>query len=145
MTITHIATGQVRETHTNDQGSFNAQFMPLGYKIVVAAAGFQTKELKGITLQVDQTANLTVPLEVGSVSQTVEVTSSEPLVATTTSSLGQVIDNHEVLSMPLNGRNPFALGLLVGNTAPVTGVATNLPFVGGGGQFTQQRRLIEWH
>ena len=143
VTITHIATGQVRETHTNEQGSFNAQFMPLGaYKVVVAAAGFQSKELTGITLQVDQTANITVPLEVGSVSQTVEVTSSEPLVATTTSSLGQVIDNQEVLSMPLNGRNPFALGLLVGNTAPVTGVATNLPFVGGGGQFSSNDVLL---
>jgi hypothetical protein len=143
VTITHIATGQVRETHTNEQGSFNAQFMPLGsYKIVVAANGFQSKELTGITLEVDQTANITVPLEVGSVSQTVEVASSEPLVATTTSSLGQVIDNHQVLSMPLNGRNPFALGLLVGNTAPVTGVASNLPFVGGGGQFTSNDVLL---
>ena len=143
VTITHIATGQVRVTKTNEQGSFNAQFMPLGaYKIVVGAAGFQSKELTGITLEVDQTANLTVPLEVGSVSQTVEVTSSEPLVATTTSSLGQVIDNHEVLSMPLNGRNPFALGLLVGNTAPVTGVASNLPFVGGGGVFTSNDVLL---
>ena len=143
VTITHIATGQIRETHTNDQGSFNAQFMPLGtYKMVVAANGFKAKELTDITLEVDQTANLAVQLDVGSVSQTVEVTGSEPLVATTTSSLGQVIDNHEVLSMPLNGRNPFALGLLVGNTAPVTGVATNLPFVGGGGVFTSNDVLL---
>jgi outer membrane receptor protein involved in Fe transport len=143
VTITHIATGQIRETHTNDQGSFNSQFMPLGtYKMVVAANGFKAKELTDITLEVDQTANLTVQLDVGSVSQTVEVTSSEPLVATTTSSIGQVIDNQEVLSMPLNGRNPFALGLLVGNTAPVTGVATNLPFVGGGGVFTSNDVLL---
>ncbi len=143
VTITHIATGQTRVAHTNDQGSFNAQFMPLGsYKISVTAEGFQTKSLTNITLQVDQTANLTIPLGVGSVSQTVEVTSAEPLVATTTSSLGQVIDNHEVLSMPLNGRNPFQLGLLVGNTAPVTGVATNLPFVGGGGQFSSNDVLL---
>ncbi len=133
----------MRETHTNDQGSFNAQFMPLGtYKMVVAANGFKAKELTDITLEVDQTANLAVQLDVGSVSQTVEVTSSEPLVATTTSSIGQVIDNQEVLSMPLNGRNPFALGLLVGNTAPVAGVATNLPFVGGGGQFTSNDVLL---
>ena len=103
---------------------------------------FKAKELTDITLEVDQTANLAVQLDVGSVSQTVEVTSSEPLVATTTSSLGQVIDNQEVLSMPLNGRNPFALGLLVGNTAPVTGVATNLPFVGGGGVFTSNDVLL---
>jgi hypothetical protein len=102
----------------------------------VTAQGFQTKTLKGITLQVDQTASLTIVLAIGSISQSVEVTGSAPLVDTTTSSLGQVIDNHEVLSMPLNGRNPFALGLLVGNTAPVSGMATNLPFIGGGGEFT---------
>lgn len=137
VTLTQVATGVVRETHTNDQGAFNAQFMPLGaYAITVTAKGFQTKTLRGITLQVDQTANLTIALAVGSVSQSVEVTAEAPLVDTTTSSLGQVIDNHEVLSMPLNGRNAFALGLLVGNTAPVYGMATNLPFVGGSGRFS---------
>ena len=143
VTVTHLATGQIRTTQTNDQGEFNAQFMPLGtYSVTVTAPGYQTKVLSGITLQVDQTANLTIKLEVGSVSQTVEVTSAAPLVDTTSSSLGQVIDNHEVLSMPLNGRNPFQLGLLVGNTAPVTGVATNLPFVGGGGQFSSNDVLL---
>ncbi|MDR3409399.1 MAG: carboxypeptidase-like regulatory domain-containing protein, partial [Formivibrio sp.] len=143
VTITHIATGQTRGAQSNDQGLFNAQFMPLGtYRISVTAPGFQTKELTNITLQIDQTVNLTIPLEVRSDSQTIEVTTSEPLVSTTTSSLGQVIDNHEVLSMPLNGRNPFQLGLLVGNTAPVAGVTTNLPFVGGGGQFSSNDVLL---
>lgn len=143
VTLKHIATGQVREVHSNEQGEFNAQFMPLGaYSVSTTAAGYQTNVLSGITLQVDQTANLTIKLEVGSVSQTVEVTSAAPLVDTTSSSLGQVIDNHEVLSMPLNGRNPFQLGLLVGNTAPVTGVTTNLPFVGGGGQFSSNDVLL---
>src|SRR5665213_4453476 len=143
VTLTQVATGATRQTHTSDQGTFNAQFMALGtYAITVSATGFQTQTLTGVTLQVDQTANLTIVLEVGSVSQSVEVTAAAPLVDTTTSSLGQVIDNHEVLSMPLNGRNAFALGLLVGNTAPVQGVTTNLPFVGGGGQFSSNDVLL---
>jgi hypothetical protein len=138
-----VATGVARQTHADAQGEFNAQFMLLGtYSITVTAAGYQSQTLAGITLQVDQTANLTISLTVGSVTQSVEVTSAAPLVDTTSSSLGQVIDNHQVLSMPLNGRNPFALGLLVGNTAPVTGVATNLPFVGGGGQFSSNDVLL---
>jgi hypothetical protein len=137
VTLTQIATGQVRQTHTDERGAFNAQFMPLGtYSVTASAQGFQKKTLAGIILQVDQTANLTIVLTVGSVSQSVEVTAEAPLVDTTTSSLGQVIDNHEVLSMPLNGRNAFALGLLVGNTAPVQGIGTNLPFVGGSGRFS---------
>ena len=143
VTLTHVATGVARQTHADAQGEFNAQFLPLGtYAITVTATGYQSKTLTGITLQVDQTANLTISLTVGSVTQSVEVTSAAPLVDTTSSSLGQVIDNHQVLSMPLNGRNPFALGLLVGNTAPVTGVATNLPFVGGGGQFSSNDVLL---
>jgi hypothetical protein len=143
VTLTHLATGQARTAHSNDQGEFNAQFMPLGtYSVRVTATGFATKDITGITLQIDQTANLTIVLAIGSVNQSVEVTAAAPLVDTSTSSLGQVIDNHEVLSMPLNGRNPFALGLLVGNTAPVTGVASNLPFVGGGGQFTSNDVLL---
>ena len=137
VTITNLATGVIRETPTNDQGAFNAQFIPLGtYSIKAAATGFQAKIITGITLQVDQTANLTISLAVGSVSQTVEVTGAAPLVDTTTSSLGQVIDNNEVLSMPLNGRNAFALAGLTGNTAPVYGLTTNLPFTGGSGRFT---------
>ncbi|MGB6722810.1 MAG: TonB-dependent receptor [Terracidiphilus sp.] len=137
VTLTEVATGVARQAHTDAQGAFNAQFMPLGtYSITVTAQGFQTKTLTGITLQVDQTVNLTITLAVGSISQSVEVTGAAPLIDTTTSSLGQVIDNHEVLSMPLNGRNAFALGLLVGNTAPVYGMGTNLPFVGGSGRFS---------
>ena len=137
VTLTHTATGQVRQTQTNAQGAFNAQFMPLGaYSVSALAPGFQKKVLTGIVLQVDQTANLAIALAVGSVSQSVEVTGEAPLVDTTTSSLGQVIDNHEILSMPLNGRNAFALGLLVGNTTPVQGMGTNLPFAGGSGRFS---------
>lgn len=143
VTLKQVATGVTRQTHTSDQGTFNAQFMALGtYAITVTAPGFQTQSLNGITLQIDQTANLNIVLAVGSVSQSVEVTSAAPLVDTTTSSLGQVIDNHEILSMPLNGRNAFSLGLLVGNTAPVQGVGTNLPFVGGSGRFSSEDVLL---
>jgi hypothetical protein len=143
VTLTQVATGATRQMHASDQGKFNAEFMALGtYAIKVSATGFQTKTLTGLTLQIDQTIDLTVVLTVGSVSQSIEVTSAVPLVDTTTSALGQVIDNRQILSMPLNGRNPFALGLLVGNTAPVTGVATNLPFVGGGGQFSTNDVLL---
>ena len=136
VTLTQTATGAVRQARTNGSGQFNAPFLPLGdYSVEVGAPGYQTKTLTGINLQVDQTANLHIALSVGVVSQTVEVTSAAPLVDSVTSSLGQVIDNKQVLNMPLNGRNPFALGLLVGNTTPVFGMGSNLPFIAGGGRF----------
>ncbi len=136
VTLTETSTGAVRQARTNGSGQFNAPFLPLGsYSVEVAAPGYQTKTLTGIDLQVDQTANLHIALSVGVVSQTVEVTSAAPLVDSVTSSLGQVIDNKQVLNMPLNGRNPFDLGLLVGNTTPVFGMGSNLPFIAGGGRF----------
>ena len=60
-----------------------------------------------------------------------------------TSSLGQVIDNKKIVDLPLNGRNPFALGLLSGFSAPVKGVASNLPFVGGGGRWQNNDVLLD--
>ncbi len=141
VTLTQTATSEVRHTQTNDHGQFNAPFMSLGdYTVSVSAPGFQTETLSGINLQVDQTASLHITLKIGNVSQTVEVTSSAPLVDQVTSSLGQVIDNKQVLNMPLNGRNPFALGTLVGNTTGVAtgmGTGTNMPFIAGGGRFTE--------
>jgi Carboxypeptidase regulatory-like domain/TonB dependent receptor len=137
VTLTHTATGELRQAGTNDHGEFNAPFIPLGtYTVRVAAPGFETKVLSGIELLVDQTANLHIVLSVGSVSQTVDVASSAPLVDSVTSSLGQVIENKQILDMPLNGRNPFALGLLVGDTTPVFGMGSNLPFIAGGGRFS---------
>jgi hypothetical protein len=134
--LANVATAEARQVQSNAQGQFNAPFLPLGeYTVTVTATGFKVETLTNINLQVDQTANLHITLQLGSVDQTVEVTSSSPLVDSVTSSLGQVIDNKQVLNMPLNGRNPFALGLLVGNTAPVSGVTSNLPFIGGGGRF----------
>lgn len=135
--LTLVANGTTRETKTNDNGAFSAPVIPPGvYAITVTAPGFADKTLRDITLLVDQTLNLTISMEVGSVGQTVDVIAAAPLVDSVTSSLGQVVQEKQILSMPLNGRNPYQLGLLVGNTTQVFGVNSNLPFVAGGGRFT---------
>lgn len=139
-----VATGELRSTRTNGQGEFNVPFLqPGGYSITASAGGFKTKTLSGITLRVDQTANLTIALEVGASSETVEVTSAAPLVDSATSSLGQVIENRQILNLPLNGRNPFALGLLSGNTTPMFGMGSNLPFIAGGGRFSANEVTLD--
>ena len=135
--LTLVANGTTRDAVTSEAGEFNAPVIPPGlYSITVKAPGFADKTLRGITLLVDQTLNLTIPMQVGSVGQSVEVEASAPLVDSVTSSLGQVIEEKQILSMPLNGRNPYQLGLLVGNTVQLFGVQSNLPFVAGGGRFT---------
>lgn len=135
--LTLIANGTMRETKTNDSGAFNAPVIPPGeYSITVTATGFADKTLTDITLRVDQTLNLTINMQPGTVGQSIEVEASAPLVDSATSSLGQVVEEKQILNMPLNGRNPFELGLLVGNTTKLFGVQSNLPFVAGGGRFT---------
>ena len=73
--------------------------------------------LAGMTLRADQTINPRVSLDAGASGELVEVTGSAPLVDSATSALGQVIENKQIINLPLNGRNPFALGVARANLA----------------------------
>ena len=144
ISIRQIATGEVRVSRTNGTGEFNVPFLqPGGYSVTATAGGFKSKALTGITLRVDQTSNLHITLEVGASTETVEVTGAAPLVDSATSSLGQVIENRQIINLPLNGRNPFALGLLSGNTTPMFGMGSNLPFIAGGGRFSANEVTLD--
>ena len=116
--LIHSGTQQTRTVRTNDRGEFLAPQLPIGeYEVTAQFTGFKRKSLVGILLRVDQTLTLPITIEPGSVSETVEVASSAPLLELETSSLGQVIENKKVLDLPLNGRNVFSLGLLAGADA----------------------------
>ena len=144
ISIVQVDTSERRETITNDRGEFNAPYLRRGvYSVTVTAPGFKSQTLTGIQLAVDQTVKLPVTLEPGVVEQSIEVTAVAPLVDASTSSLGQVIDNKKIVDLPLNGRNPFALGLLSGFSAPVKGVTSNLPFVAGGGRWQNNDVLLD--
>ncbi len=144
ITLTHAATGQTRQGQSNERGEFIAPFMPVGtYTIVTELTGFKRKSIGGVELRVDQNARINVVLEPGEIREVVQVTEVTPLLEVGNSSLGQVIENKKILELPLNGRNPFALGLLAGNTTPMFGMGSNLPFIGGGGRFSANEVLID--
>lgn len=144
VTVINTQTEARRTVLTNDRGDFNAPSIPIGtYTISAEARGFQKKTLTGIELQVDQTATFQIVLSPGAVSETVEVQAAPALLDAETSSLGQVIEEKNILDMPLNGRNPFALGSLSGGTVPMTGLTTNLPIVAGGGRFSANDILLD--
>ena len=144
VTAVHQGTGESREVRTNDRGEFNFPFLHIGeYTLTAEASGFRSQRQTGIELQVDKTVKLQIAMAVGGVTESVEVTAAAPLIDASTSSLGQVIGNQKIAELPLNGRNAFALGLLSGNTVPVTGMATNLPFVAGGGRFALNDVLLD--
>ncbi len=142
--VTNNLTGQARTGLTDAQGEFLAPFLPGGeYSIAVQANGFKRSTVARFVLQVDQSGTVRVTLTPGDVIETVEVREATPLLEADTSSLGQVIENKQILELPLNGRNPFALGLLAGNTTPMFGMGTNLPFIAGGGRFSSNEVLID--
>ncbi len=114
VTVTNVGTNLTRSLITNESGLYTAPQLPLGnYRVEALLPGFQTAVRSGITLNVDQRARIDLVLEVGQVTEVVEVTAEAPLIQTEDSSIGTVIDQQKVTELPLNGRNFESLVLLV--------------------------------
>src|SRR4029077_9820469 len=128
----------------NERGELSISYLPVGqYSISVQTPGFKKTTIDRVVLQVDQTASIHVTLQPGEVREVIEVKEVTSALEAETSSLGQVIENKKILELPLNGRNPFALGLLAGNTTPQFGMGTNLTFIAGGGRFSANEVTLD--
>src|SRR2546426_3883978 len=105
VTATETATGQATKTATDVTGNYNLPSLAPGtYTITVEKTGFKSTVLTGITLQVNQKAQVDVQIQVGQVTTSVEVSGAAPLVETNTASVGTVIGEREVVDLPLNLR-----------------------------------------
>jgi len=112
--VTDTATGYQRTATTGSDGNYVVENLKPGvYDIAASKSGFKAKKLTGIVLQVSQRARVDIPLEVGSVSQQIEVKGEAPLLETDTSSVGKVIDKQDVTNLPLNGRQFLQLATLI--------------------------------
>ena len=126
VTATQTATGAKRSATTDETGSYILQNLPIGpYTIEAALPGFKTYVQSGIVLQVGTTPTVNAVLEVGQVSDQVEVSADAALVEAHSSGVGNVIDNQRVLELPLNGRNPTELIFLAGGAVPTTDTSLN--------------------
>src|SRR2546426_1376151 len=115
ITATQTDTGIARTTITNETGFYVLASLPLGpYRLEAALAGFRTFAQTGIVLQVNSNPVIDVALQVGQVSETVEVQANAAQVETRTSGVGQVIETQRILDLPLNGRNVTDLVTLSG-------------------------------
>ena len=113
VTVTNVGTAIARAVQANTSGRYLVTNLnPGSYKVSVEASGFSTKVLTGITLEVGQAGSLDVPMALGLSTQTVEVTALAAVTDTETSSDGTVIDNKEVVGLPLNQRTFYGLALL---------------------------------
>src|SRR6266853_1751581 len=115
VTATQTATGLARSVLTDETGSYILPNLPVGpYKLEAALSGFRTFTQTGIVLQVSSNPVINVAMEVGQVSENVQVQADAALVETRSTGVGQVIDNTRVLELPLNGRNVQQLIILSG-------------------------------
>src|ERR1051326_1860117 len=120
VTVINTETGARREAVSNDAGLYQFSLLPPGsYSISVQREGFKQVSQEGVHLEVNQTARIDFVLQVGAVSETVEVKAQTPLLQSSASSIGQVIEGEAVADLPLNGRNFVSLALL---SPGVTGV-----------------------
>src|ERR1700744_1427915 len=104
--ITQTDTHYTRILTTKEDGSYRADFLPVGpYKVHVEASGFKALEREGVVLTVTEEAHLDLPLEIGGSSEVVNVTEEIPLVNASNSTIGRTIDNTEVDNLPLVNRN----------------------------------------
>lgn len=105
VTIRQVETNALRSTTTSDAGTYTVTQLPPGtYEVKVEKAGFKSSTQTGIVLVIDQTAQINSQLTVGSQAESVEVTSTGPVIQTDDSSVGQVIDSQAIQNTPLNGR-----------------------------------------
>jgi hypothetical protein len=105
---TNEATGVSRETATNSSGDYGFPEVPIGtYTLSFDLAGFKTNERKGIVVELNQVVTFNSTLQVGETKEVVEVTSEAPLVDTTSTQLGAIVNNKSVNELPLNTRDTY--------------------------------------
>ncbi len=134
VTVSNQQTGIEREVRSGAAGSYTVPFLPPGvYRVRVDKEGFRAVVRSGVRLEVNQVGRVDFSMEVGAVTETVEVTGAPPLIESDTSSIGQVIEEKAVVDLPLNGRNFVQLAILgpgvtgVGFGAAGTIMAGNRP------------------
>jgi hypothetical protein len=106
VSIKNVATGVARDLTTDAAGFYSApNLLPGNYEVRVGAPGFSTQVRKGITLTVGTQQLLDITMQVGQVSQTVEVNTEAPTVELTSSTLSAQVNATTVRELPLNGRS----------------------------------------
>src|SRR5437868_2707338 len=94
ISVVQTETGQTRQTISGAGGDYTISNLPIGtYRITASSAGFKKTVIPSLTLQVNQEAHLDLLLEVGAVSEEVSVTAQAPLLATESTSVGQVVES----------------------------------------------------
>lgn len=132
LTVVNIDTNDTREVASDALGNYRFLFLPPGtYDLTAELESFRTATVLGIGVQVDQQRRQDIAMEVGQVTETVEVAAEAVTVNSETASLGSVVEQRRIVELPLKGRSFISLAYLnAGTVNPSVGnvesVATGL-------------------
>jgi hypothetical protein len=147
VTVTDVDRGTEFVTKTNTQGEYVASPLKVGrYQVIIEKQGFKKAVAGPVTVDVQERPAVDVTLQVGSISESMTITSVNPQLETQTSDLGQVVDSQRINALPLNGRNYAQLALLGTGVAPAepgSRVETTYGFSAGGARALQNNFLLD--
>lgn len=138
--LKHIETGAQTTLQTNENGQFRTPPLRIGsYEISVSAPGFKRASRSAVSLSVGDVRRLDFVLEVGQITETVNVEAAAPLLQTSESTAGTVIGNKQIVELPLNGRDYLQLATISSGTIPSRGTGVSV----GGQRGTEVNFLID--
>lgn len=145
---TNVGTSVEFKATTNATGEYLLLNLPPGtYNVSAAAQGFKTTVRANILLIVNQSSTLNLPLELGAMTQEVQVTGAPPTLQTGTATVGTLVDAQRVVDLPLNGRNFTTLVLLAPGASPIDEHQDTNPIPGSisppvNGQFSRSNMFM---
>lgn len=108
--VLNVGTNAVKQTVSNDRGYYEVPLLdPGSYSVTVELAGFRKFVREGIVLNVSGRAEINITLQLGELSQVVQVVEQAPLLETSTASAGRVVDNRQIMQLPYSDLNPYVL------------------------------------
>ncbi|MCC6368923.1 MAG: TonB-dependent receptor [Bryobacterales bacterium] len=147
MKVVNILTSQQWEAASDAAGRFGFPRLPVGdYKLEASHAGFRQFRSEAIHLDADQTRAANIVLEIGQTSESVTVTGAVGLVETVGGTIKEVVDEKRINELPLNGRNPLQLQLLIPGAVPSTGsvsLAQNTTISVNGARGNQNNYMLD--
>ena len=118
VTVTNVATQQVRAALSNEAGIYSAPaILPGIYNVRVEKAGFKISTRTAVEVQVGDVIRADFSLQLGEISQAVEVTGAAELLNTQSSAMGSVVTSQQIVDLPLNGRDYLSLVTLSTNAS----------------------------
>jgi Carboxypeptidase regulatory-like domain/TonB dependent receptor len=119
VTLINLDNNEKHSMAADASGNYTfVNILPGRYRLEAEKSGFKKFVREPIVVQIESGIKVEIILQVGSQTETVEVTGAPPLLQPETNSLGQVVEQRSVTELPLNGRNPLALVALVPGVVP---------------------------